>query len=168
MAGEHYGCETILKIASRDSNEYIKDFLMQYMAKMSYLNLEISEHERKTIETNDSYKQYYQTYLQKLEKMKETKFYNNISLLAVVMASQRMTAGYARNEELVKAFDENIGGDKLLIYFSKFRAEVEKQRLRKLAAEMLRKIFKLNDSYHPVNQGILIYFCVTKTLNFWK
>lgn len=49
--------------------------------------------------------------------MKQTKFYNNESVLNVLEGSDKVLAGYARNEELVKALEKNDFDNKFPIFF---------------------------------------------------
>lgn len=150
--------KSILEIAAEDNfNESIRDALMQHTAKMRYLNLEIDEYDRQTIENTDCYGKYYHKYSQELEDMKEIKFYNNVSIFDIFTESKKTMPGYARNEELVKAFEEEVRDKWYSRYFAKFRAEVKKQKYRKTAAETLSSVFKLDDHSHPVIQEILCF-----------
>lgn len=67
----------------------------------------------------------------------------------------------ARNEELVEALEKENYERKFPIYFTllqkKFYDEVERQRLRKRAANVLSNIFEFNDAFHPVNKKILSF-----------
>lgn len=164
---------TILEIAA-DENSYescIRNVLMQHVAKMRYMNLHINEYDRQTIENENCYREYYQRCLHELEDMKETKFYNDVSILDIILKNRQVISRYARNEELVNAFEENDFSNKFPIYFAwlkrKFGAEVEKQRLRNMAAKYLANVFNFNDPSHQVNQKI-INFLSDEDLNLSK
>lgn len=135
--------------------------LMQHMAKLQYLNLSTGEVNRRVIENSTSYTKYYQSCLQEIESMGESKLYNNVTILSVLIDSQKVISGYARNKELAKALDENDYGKKFPIYFyslnKRFHAEVKKQKVWDDAAEILGNIFNFNRPFHPVNHMILSY-----------
>lgn len=71
------------------------------MVKMEYLHLNISEDDRRTIENKDCYRDFYKCCLQEFDKIKEAKFYNNVSLFNIAMKVGKMFSGYARNDELL-------------------------------------------------------------------
>lgn len=83
----------------------VKFFLMRHAAKMVYMNLGINEDDRRTIENHDLYRGYYEFCTEELEKMKEAKFYNDVSVVSVLMETDRIISRYARNEELVRALE---------------------------------------------------------------
>lgn len=85
----------------------VNTVLMRHIARMEYTNRSITEEDRRTIQGNDFYKKYYQASLEEFEKMKEKKFYNHVSVFSVLMDSDKIVAGYARNEELVRALEES-------------------------------------------------------------
>lgn len=59
--------------------------LMRHVVKMEYMNLSISEDDRRIIEYNICYKGYYEFCKEELEKMKETKIYNGVSIFNILM-----------------------------------------------------------------------------------
>lgn len=66
--------------------------------------------------------------------MKETKFYNNVSVFSVLIGTKKETSGYARNKDLVEAFQAKEYENKFPILFSslnrKLHAAAEEQMLR--------------------------------------
>lgn len=158
------GGKTILQMTAREGfKQCIRDVLMQHMAKMRYLNLEIDECDRQTIENEDCYKNYYQRCLQELEDMQATKFYGNLTIFNIFVGRRQVISGYARNQDLVQAFLDNDYEHKFPIYFAsskkRFCAEVERQKLRNIAAKILSNILKVNSPGHPVNQEVLNFLC---------
>lgn len=139
----------------------ITNILMQHVAKIKCLTSKVREADLQTIERNDCYREYYQRCLQEIEMMKEARFYNSVTLFHIFMSSDSVISGYARNEELVRALEENTYDNSFPIYFSslkkRFCTIVERQRLRDSAAKVLSIIFDFNDQFHPVNRNI-IYF----------
>lgn len=81
--------------------------------------------------------------------MKKERFYGNVSVFTILMESEQVISGYARNEELITALDKQDYGSKFRMYFSwlkeRFYDEVKKQRVIKIAAINLSNIFKFND-----------------------
>lgn len=72
-----------------------------------------------------------------------------------------MISGYARNETLVKALNNEDYHSMFPNFFYslkvKFDAEVHEQRLRRPAAKILASVFKFADACHPVLQEILTF-----------
>lgn len=93
--------------------------------------------------------------------MNVTKVYDNLAILSVLMNSDKVISGHAKNEELIKVLDEKDYENTFPIYFTwlkkRFDVEVKKQRLRKTAAKILSNLLNLNDPNHLVNQNILNY-----------
>lgn len=161
----------ILKMVACDKDEEdyvyeeIKPLLMEHMAKRRYQNLHINEDDRHTIETKDCYRDHYKACLQELESMENTKFYNNVSVLNVLLESQKVISGYTRNAELVEALEEIGYANLFPIYFDSLQErldiEVAKCGRRSKAAKILSDIFMFNDFTHPVTQKILNYLRCT-------
>lgn len=114
-----------------------------------------------TIEENDCYRECREKCVQELERMKVTKFYNNVSIYRVLMGPKKGISCYARNEELLRALEANNYENEFPICFvwlkKGFDAEVEKQKLRYTAAEILSNLFKFNDPLHPAIQNVMDY-----------
>lgn len=93
--------------------------------------------------------------------MKDAKFYNNVSLSNILMDSRKVISALARNEDLVKAFEDKAYDSQFPIYFTglkkRFYTEVKEQRLRRAAAKIISNIFILNDEFHPISQNIIRY-----------
>lgn len=161
-----YGAEVTqkgLRIAA-GGNDGVMNTLMQHVAKMELLNSGISVDIRKIIDTENCYKRYYQTFLQELERLKTTKFYSNLSVFNILMDSETLISRYSKNKELVRAFTKIDFNNKFPIYFNylkrRFGSEVEKQRFREAAAEILSDLLVFNGPSHPVIQNILCYLSV--------
>lgn len=142
--------------------------MVRHMAKLEFLGLSVNKYHRQIIDSiGRCFKEYYMTCLQELESMAATRFYNNVSILDILIGSYKELSGYARNEELVNALDEQDYGNMGLVYFprlaKRFHVEVEAQRLQKAAAKVLSNIFALNDPSHLVNETII---CYLKTTDF--
>lgn len=88
----------------------IRNALIQHIAKLQYLNLSVDEYDLQEIESIDCDKKYYEACLREFEKMKEIKFYNNVSILSILMESEHVLSGYARNEDLIEAFEKKDYG----------------------------------------------------------
>lgn len=154
--------ESILEIAADEQiNQLIRDTLIQHMAKLTSLELSVDQYDLQTIENHDCYKVYYQRCLQEFQFMKRTRFYNNVTIFNVLMNSEKVISGFARNEELLEALEEGDYGAQLPIYFSslkkRFYTRVEKHRSRNLAAQIVSKIFKFNNPLNLVNCKILSF-----------
>lgn len=93
--------------------------------------------------------------------MKAAKFYHTVSIFDILIARGDVLSGYARNEELVKALEENEFDNNFPMYFSwlkkRFDYEVQRQKLWNAAAKILSHLFALNYPSHPVTQNILRY-----------
>lgn len=154
-------CTDVLSIAITRSLK-LKNVLISYMAKMVYLSSSINEEDREMIEKNVFYRKYYKKCLFELESMKKVKFYNDVSIFDIFTESEKVIAGYARNYELVNAFEREDYEKKFPIYFNavmkKFGPEVQKQKSRNNATELLCELFK----YHiPLD-----YLVVRKILDY--
>lgn len=150
-----------MEIAVTESSTENTDLIIQQVAKMVYLDLPINECDRQIIETdclNTDHSYYYKMCMRELEGMKETKFYNNMSVFDILMGSDKVVADYARNNELVEALEKGDFSECFPIYFAslnkKFQFKVEQQKFRKKAATTLSNLLNLND---VVNQKILSY-----------
>lgn len=161
IATDHFG-------SAHDSLEKslpIRMVLLQYMARRQYSNLNLNEKDREIIEKDPIFKKYYQKYyqmcLQELEKMKKTRFYNDVTIYNVLVDSGKVVSGYARNEELVAAFEKAFFGMEFPMYFTSVKRRLysiaERHKLQKPAAKILSDLFQLNDYAHPVTQTILSY-----------
>lgn len=135
-------------------HEVVKNVLIEHMAKMKFLNLNMDAHDLPTIENQE----YYNRCLQEIATMRGTKFYNELPLSHILLKSKQVISGYARNEEILKALEGKDYYSEFPIYFSylkrRFDVEVEKQRLRAPAVNILSRVLKINDPFHPVNQKI--------------
>lgn len=156
------GGKSVLEIAAEQRcGEWIRNALIRHVTKIEQLNAKICERDREMIESKDCYKAFHEKCLQEFECMRKTKFYNDVSVFNALMGSSKVISRYARNEELVEAFKENYYNKKFPIYFhllkKRFYAEVEKQKLRKVAAANLSNLLNLNDPFHPITQKILDY-----------
>lgn len=143
--------------------EGVRDVLIQYVARMQYLNVEFAEHFLLPIEHDHCYKEYYQRCAQEIGIMKETKIYNNLSFSVLLNSDKKVISKYARNKGLVKAFEENEYEHNFPIYFAsikkRFDVIVKKQRYRDAAAKILSNVLTLtlNDPFHPINRKILTF-----------
>lgn len=152
--------------AAKKSSECLIDVLMQYIAKMKYLNLKVDEHDLRTIESKECYRKRYQVYLQEMEAevelLSETKFYHDLPISILLTSDEKVISGYARNDELVDALFDEVYDSKFSILFAtlkrRFFVEVEKQSIRKAAFRILNDIFQLNDPFYPVIEKILSFF----------
>lgn len=130
-----------------------KLLIIQKIAEKVSLDLSINGADWTIIERNDTFKQYYKEHyeacLQEVQYMKDTKFYNHVSVFSIFMGSKKEVSGYARNDDLVK--DLETQEDEFPIFFAtlnkKFHTEVKKQRLRKNTAYVLSDVCKFNDPY---------------------
>lgn len=155
-------CRSVLKIATEEKvSEGVTNVLIQHMAKMHHLNVELNEEDRQIIENEDRHKRYYQMCLQELGKMKQMMFYHRVSVFHILTESEKVISGLARNEEIIEAFEGGDYGDEFPIYFpsvkTRFHAKVEENRFRHTAAEILGNLFEFNDPFHPIVQKILSY-----------
>lgn len=93
--------------------------------------------------------------------MRETKFYNNVSIFNILTESKKVISAYARNAELIKSLLTSGSCDTFPIYSDLFRkrfyAVIQKEEMRSSAAKLLSILFNFNDPSHPVNQTILSY-----------
>lgn len=147
---------------SKNDNENIINLLIRQMAIRKYMNLIVYDEDLQRIENNDSYKKYYEMCIQELDQMHVNRFYGNISFLNILVKSENIIAGYARNDSLVKAlFEENDYESKFPTYFGSLKArlstEVLKQRSRILAAKTLSNLLNFDHPFHLINQKILSY-----------
>lgn len=137
--------------------------LVRHMARIERcLHWSMAKEDRQVIENNEHCQDYYKKCLQELETMEKTKFYNNVSIFNLLKGNGNVISAYARNDQLVKAFDNQEGcSERFPVYFvslkKRFYAEVQKQRKRNAAAKVLGNILTLNDPIHPVIQMILDY-----------
>lgn len=153
--------ETDFLHENRSKNETIINLLIQQMAKMECLHVAIYDEDRQLIRNNTGYHEYYNKCMQELGQMEVTKFYNDLSVFSMLVKSNKVIGSYARNEELVTAFEKNCSKKKFPIYFGsikkRVRAAVLRQKLLTPAAEALGDVFKFNDPWHEVNRTILSY-----------
>lgn len=152
---------SILEHVSIRCDHNVKFVLIRHLTKLEYLNSTIGEADRRTIEHDDYYRTMYRACSQEIESMKETSFYNNVPIFSVLMHSDKVVSGYAKNEKLVEALGQKDYGNRFPIYFpglkTRFYAEVKKHRLRNTAAGIICNLFRFNDPSHLVNQNILRY-----------
>lgn len=160
---EKVGDLSILALARwKNRNQSVMKLLIRQMAKLEYMNLEIHDEDRLLlIELSDGPRKYYKQCVEELDQMNLTKFYHNVSISSIFAKRRKIIAGYARNQDLVKALEEKDYESQFPIYFGwlkkNFNAEVLKQRLRTEAAKNLSYLFKFNDSLHPVNRKIISF-----------
>lgn len=156
------GRPSILHWATHErTRQNTRNVLMRYVAKREHLNPSLSETEQRLIEDSDCYRKYYKMCSEELQQMKDAKFYNNVSAFNILTDTHKVISGYARNEELLKAFEEANFGNMFPIYGSamikRFCTAVERKTLRLPAAKILGDLLQFNDPIHPVNQKILSY-----------
>lgn len=147
---------------SERAAEAIIKVLMRHIAQLECLNLSIDEGDKQIIQSSDDYSKYYETCLQEFEATKGARFYDDVTVFSILMGDEKMVSGFARNEELVKAFEETVCDDQFPIYSAllkkRFSAPVKKGKLRNNAAIILSDLFIFNDSRRPVNECILGFF----------
>lgn len=163
----------ILECATtREINDNVRVVFMRHMAKQKYLNLRINKDLQHIIENKDCYKRYYRACLRELESMQSSvaKVYNNITVFSILMNSNKALSGYARNEELVKAWEGKDFSNIFPIYYdrekTRFYEQVKRQLWLNAAAKILSNLFMFSDPSHPVIQKILQYF-TDEDLKFW-
>lgn len=141
--------------------ESLTNLLIQHMAKMQALNSSMDDGDRQIIEGKPNFEQYYRTCLQELELMKRTKFYNNVSVFSISTESDKVVSGFARNEQLVKAFDEAVYSHQFPVYFDSIRDKIYSKartnRMQQSVANILSDLFKFNDPSHIINRKIINY-----------
>lgn len=144
-----------------DKNDEMRNILMQHMAKLQGLDLPTNESDQRTVKSNPWYHVYYQKCLRELESMKKTIFYNNLFVFNLVSGNDRVISGYARNNELLKAFEEIDCENRFPIYFkslkARLRTAVNMQRLLAAAAKVVEKLFNFHDPFHVISQKIVDY-----------
>lgn len=157
---------SILKLADVHPNyDNVKKLLIERMAELELLGSSINDDDRELIENSHVYKRYFNEHreacMQEFQTMKDTKIYDNIPLYTIFMGGRQKMCGYARNKELIEALEAQDYENKFPIYFGllkrRFLVEVEKQKLRSAAAEILSTLLQFNDPIHPVIQKILDY-----------
>lgn len=145
----------------RSGNERVLYVLIRHMAKLEYLDGFISDSDRQIVENERKLWDYYRSCSTELEKMKEARFYNSVSLLSILLGSDKVISGYVRNKELIEALWKENCNKKFPIYSAslkrKFDSAVEKQQMRYSAAISLGDLLGLNDPSHPITQKILDY-----------
>lgn len=115
------------------AGDAIRNIIIEHMAKMHHLELQVDEYDLQTIENEDCLKDYYQRCLQEIESMKKTSFYQNLSI-DVLFKCEKVISAYTRNKKVVKALEKKEYERKFPIYFTslkkRFHAIAKKQRLR--------------------------------------
>lgn len=161
---------SVLDIAKmEDVSEGVRNSLIRHIVKRQYyMDLTINEYHRQTIERTDFYREYHDKCVREFEGMKATKFYDDMSILQVLMlAPGKVMSRYARNEELATALEENNYENEFPIYFTwlkkTFDAEVARQRSRRAAANILSDIFNFNNQDHLVNED---HLAIRRILNY--
>lgn len=161
LTDEHWGWNVLGIAAESECSIQTMNYLVRHVARLQCLNLNVCQTVLKAVETSNFYNGFYQQCLLELEQAEGTKFYNNVSIFNILMSSDKVISGYARNQELVQALQERDYDHVFPIYFSwlkkRFYAAVEEQRLQKFAAISLSNIFGLGDPFHPVIQKILSF-----------
>lgn len=142
-------------------SDSIRKVLMQHVAEMDYSNLELNEDDRCTIAVNGCYTKYFWMCIEELKSMKETPFYNGVSVLSLFLENEKTISEYARNDELVGAFLVSDFDNEFPMYFDavrrRFYAAVETQKLRSSAATVLSSLFKFGKASHKISKKILSY-----------
>lgn len=157
------GHQNVLDIAADNQpcSVRIRQALVLQVAKSGCLSSNGRGKNSNIIEKEDWYKELYPQCLNEIERMKTTKFYNNVSIFTMMMGSDQVISGFARNEELAQALEEKDYGSMFPIYFTslkrRFYAEVTEQNLRKSAEISLASLWKLNDPFHPIIRKVLSY-----------
>lgn len=158
------GGKSVLGIAAEnDRCKSVRGCLVEHMAQMQYSQSDlINNGDRQIIENKKCYREYFQECMQELEKMKNTKFYNNVCILNILIGSKKVISAYARNHELLEALEEKNYAEMFPVYYARlqkrFYIEVDKQKSLSNAANILSNIFKFIDPSNQVVQQILIYF----------
>lgn len=163
---DEYAGMSVLEIAHEVNKSENVKILIQKMAEMEILSLSIYKDDWRLIESSEEYRSHYDEYrevcLRELQSMKDTKFYEHVSVYKIFVGSKKELRGYARNEDLVSALDARVYENKFPIYFTffneRFHAEVDEQKSRKIAASTLSlALSKVNDSSHLIYQKIISY-----------
>lgn len=107
----------------------IQKIVIENMAEMELLNSNITDYDRQLIETNHAYKKYYyesrDKCLREFQNMKDTTFFNNISVYRVFMGNKKEIGKYASNEELVKALELQDYESMFPIYFTQLKKRID-------------------------------------------
>jgi ankyrin repeat protein len=154
--------ESILEASIEHGNELIGNILLRHLARLQCTGATLGEADRATIEANRDSRDYHRLCISELDKLRRWPVYNGITIFDLLVASTGVLSGYARNEELLAAF-ERLGRVKLEfpIYFNsvakRLRKEARRQKLLWNAACILSDIFNFNDPLHVANQKIISY-----------
>lgn len=160
-------CECALQQVLMDEGKHtrtVKYLMMRHVAKLVYQNFPIKQEHRQIIEDDAEYKGFYQECVQELDWMQNTIFYENVSLLHLLVDSPKALALYVRNGQLVQALELGDYYDPLSIYYGtmmkRFDAEMEKCKLQIAAVKILNDIFGFDVPCHRVSQKIVSYLNV--------
>lgn len=140
-ASDTYEDYTALRRAIAWPSRNSAKLLIKRLAITEHLNSNIDKSDRQIIENDDVYREHYEICLQELQDMRRARIYNNVSVHDIFMQSDNVIAGYAKNEELVEAFESQAYKARFPIYFrffsKRFRRIVGRQRLQGAAAKTL-------------------------------
>lgn len=156
VSGVYYEGESVLGVVDAVdavNNAWVmmcvRNVLMQHMAKIEHLNLNITEDDRQRIESKYCYREHYRKCLQEIERMKETRFYENVAVLSILTKSKKEISRFAKNPELIKALEDQDWGTEFPIYFTevkkRFYPEVGRYKSGSAAIKVLDDIFGLGN-----------------------
>lgn len=160
-----YGQNSTLQSAIKFGKRAVKKSVLQHVTKMEFWGIRMNQDDYSAIENDTWCNQYYQLCERELKRMEADRFYNNVSVLNILIGSDRVIFGYARNKELVEVLRRKNLKKLFPIYFTSLKkrvsAAVDAQRIRHAGAIILSDIFQFNDSFHVINQKILNHLTMT-------
>lgn len=134
--------------------------LVKHLAKLECLGIGMTHSDFKRVQSDEDLDVYLGVCEYELDRMRGAKIYGNISMFDVLTKSINVIGGYARNEQLVRAFEEkndlwmfpNYGED----MSERFMEEVRRQKVISDASIVLNSILPF-DPRHIVMEKIVSY-----------
>lgn len=154
-AGIH---ERLMDAVGEEGYEAINLILVRHMVRM---NFGTGVNDLKFVHEDEELREYYETCLRELARMRAFRIYNDVTMLDIVVAGARKLAGYARNKQLVKAFSEKSDPNTFPIYSEdveiRMMGEWMRQNVVRDASIVLNGIFKFNDPRHVAMERIVSF-----------
>lgn len=151
--------ETVLELSAEIGNTIMMHLILEHLALMKAKNAFISENNNRLIRRQVFLGPYYDACLQELMEMKERKIYGTVSYFHILDRSVNKLASYARNSDLVHAFEQSNHIEDFPHYSElldeKFYEGVQQKKLSESARTILCDIFLFSDQFSLVYEKIV-------------
>lgn len=151
--------DMILRLAVDRRSKIAARLMVKHLARLEATGVAINPLNMKLIEQKEELLELLGNCRDELRAMKEKKLFNRVSFFHILVGSRDVILGYARNEELIKNFEDHA--EEFRIYESVLRSKVNwalnRDKFQQCVSSILCGVLPLDGPQHLVIQRVVQY-----------